>query len=340
MNISNDILPLLEVKDLQAILPTRHGLVKAVDNVSLLLHPGKTLAVVGESGCGKSMLARAIMGLLPVRSIVSPDAIVKFNGRNLIGMPKARLRKIIGREIAMIFQDPLTSLNPVMKIGKQIAEVIEYHLKASRKTAHRRAIALLDLVGVPMAERRANQYPHQLSGGLRQRVAIAIALACEPRLLIADEPTTALDVTVQAAILDLLASLQQKNRMAMILITHDLGVVAGRTDETAMMYAGQIVEHAETKELFNQMRMPYTKALIDAIPRLVNPPHTRLQAIGGQPPDMVNLPPGCRFAPRCWKAQSLCLEREPTLKRLNGRSHKLACWYPLDRNPEPKSTLS
>ena len=320
----------MEVKDLRAVLPTRRGMVKAVDNVSFRLHPGKTLGIVGESGCGKSMLARTIMGLLPARSIVPSESTVNFKGQNLVSMKKARLRQIIGREIAMIFQDPMTSLNPVMKIGKQISEVIRYHLKVSRRTAHKRTVALLDLVGIPMAKQRANQYPHQLSGGLRQRVAIAIALACEPKLLIADEPTTALDVTVQAAILDLLASLQEEQQMAMILITHDLGVVAGRTDETAVMYAGKIVEHAATNELFNDMRMPYTHALMAAIPRLANPPHTRLKTINGQPPNMVELPPGCRFASRCWKAQPLCLENEPALKRINGRRHRLACWYPLN----------
>jgi oligopeptide/dipeptide ABC transporter ATP-binding protein len=222
-----------------------------------------------------------------------------------------------------------------MKIGKQITEVICYHLKASRKTAQKRAVTLLDLVGIPMAEQRANQYPHQLSGGLRQRVAIAIALACEPKILIADEPTTALDVTVQSAILDLLASLQEEKRMAMILITHDLGVVAGRTDETAVMYAGKVVEYAATNELFNQMGMPYTHALMAAIPRLANRPHTKLQAINGQPPDMVDLPPGCRFALRCWKAQHLCMEKEPVLKPINGHGHKLACWYPLVNGENP-----
>jgi len=330
MTIGKNTQLLLEVKDLRAVLPTRRGMVKAVDNVSFRLHPGKTLGIVGESGCGKSMLARTIMGLLPARSIVPSESTVNFKGQNLVSMKKARLRQIIGREIAMIFQDPMTSLNPVMKIGKQISEVIRYHLKVSRRTAHKRTVALLDLVGIPMAKQRANQYPHQLSGGLRQRVAIAIALACEPKLLIADEPTTALDVTVQAAILDLLASLQEEQQMAMILITHDLGVVAGRTDETAVMYAGKIVEHAATNELFNDMRMPYTHALMAAIPRLANPPHTRLKTINGQPPNMVELPPGCRFASRCWKAQPLCLENEPALKRINGRRHRLACWYPLN----------
>jgi peptide/nickel transport system ATP-binding protein len=330
MTNGNDMQPLLELKNLQARLLTRRGMVKAVDKVSLLLHRGKTLGIVGESGCGKSMLARAIMGLLPAGSIMPSESIVNFGGRNLAGMKKAQLRQIIGREIAMIFQDPMTSLNPVMKVGQQIAEVLCYHLKVGRRTARKRAIALLDLVGIPMADRRANQYPHQLSGGLRQRVAIAIALACKPKLLIADEPTTALDVTVQATILDLLASLQQEKQMAMILITHDLGVVAGRTDHAAVMYAGQIVEYAATNQLFRQMRMPYTHALLAAIPRLENRPHTTLRAINGQPPDMVDLPAGCRFASRCWKAQPLCLESEPVLKPINGRGHKLACWYPLD----------
>ena len=257
---------------------------------------------------------------------------VVWKGESLLHGKKAaaRARSMRGNQASMVFQNPLNSLNPLMKIGKQISEVICYHLKVGRETAHKRTVALLDLVGIPMAKQRANQYPHQLSGGLRQRVAIAIALACEPKLLIADEPTTALDVTVQAAILDLLASLQKEKQMAVILITHDLGVVAGRTDETAVMYAGKIVEHAATNELFNQMRMPYTHALMAAIPRLANSPHTILQAINGQPPDMVELAPGCRFASRCWKAQPLCMEKEPALKQVNGFGHMLACWYPLN----------
>jgi peptide/nickel transport system ATP-binding protein len=323
------IQPLLEVKNLRAWLPTDRGLVKVVDGVSFALPPGRTLGIVGESGCGKSMLARAIMGLLPLRSTISPKSSVTFNGRNLIGMPQNRIRRIIGRDIAMIFQDPMTSLNPLMKVGRQIAEVLCCHLKTDRQTAQQRAVALLDLVGIPMAKHRADQYPHHLSGGLRQRVAIAIALACEPRILIADEPTTALDVTVQADILDLLSRLQEEKQMAMILITHDLGIVAGRTHDIAVMYGGRIVEQAPTVLLFNEMAMPYTRALMDAIPRLENPPHTELRAIGGQPPDLMDLPPGCRFAPRCCYSKDRCLNQDPELKRINGKDHRVACWYPL-----------
>jgi oligopeptide/dipeptide ABC transporter ATP-binding protein len=322
---------LLRIKDLQAWLPTNRGLVRAVDKVSFSLNQGRTLAIVGESGCGKSMLARAILGLLPPTAIISAESIVEFKGQNLIKTPKTQMRRIIGREIALIFQDPMTSLNPVMKVGHQVAEVIRYHLRTSRQTARKRALALLDLVGIPMAAHRAAQYPHQLSGGLRQRVAIAIALACEPKLLIADEPTTALDVTVQAAILDLLVELQQETEMSMILITHDLGVVAGRTHETAVMYAGKIVEHSSTSELFNGMRMPYTRALMEAIPHLSNRPHTVLKAINGQPPDLAHLPTGCRFAPRCRKMRDLCTQREPELRDINNCGHRLACWYPLNR---------
>ena len=334
MTTSSEAHPLLDVKDLQALLPTARGLVRAVDKVSFSLCQGRTLGLVGESGCGKSMLARAIMGLLPHNALMPSGASVRFKGQDLIKMSKKQMRRIIGREIALIFQDPMTSLNPVMEVGRQVAEVVRYHLNLSRSMAQEHAISLLDLVGIPMPARRSKQYPHQLSGGLRQRVAIAIALACEPQLLIADEPTTALDVTVQAAILDLLSRLQQEKQMAMILITHDLGVVEGRTHEAAVMYAGKIVEHAPTSELFKETGMPYTRALMEAIPRLSNTPHTVLQAINGQPPDLVNLSAGCRFAPRCWKVQTLCTQREPALKSINGHGHRLACWYPMNTNAE------
>jgi peptide/nickel transport system ATP-binding protein len=325
----------LRVKDLQVLLPTGRGLLRAVDRVSFCLRAGETLGIVGESGCGKSMLARAITRLLPHDAVVPADARVEFDGHELVGMPEREVRRIVGREIAVIFQDPMTSLNPVMKVGRQVSEVVRLHLKLSRGQAHERAVALLDLVGVPMAAQRADQFPHQLSGGMRQRVAIAIALACEPKLLIADEPTTALDATVQAAILDLLARLQRERRMAMMLITHDLSVAAARAERAAVMYAGKIVEQASANELFKQMRMPYTQALMAAVPRLTNRPHTRLKAIDGQPPDMVGPTSGCRFAPRCWKRKPLCTKSEPPLKAIDGSEHELACWFPLEGSASP-----
>lgn len=320
--------PLLKVKNIHTWLPTERGLVRAVDNVSFSLYQGRTFGLVGESGCGKSMLARTIMGLLPPNAQVPSDVKVEFKGRNLIGMPPKKMRRIMGREISIIFQDPMTSLNPVMKVGHQIAEVLRHHLGVSRQASHVQANALLDLVGIPMPERRAKQYPHQLSGGLRQRVAIAIALACEPALMIADEPTTALDVTIQAEILDLVAQLQKQKKMALLLISHDLGVVANRTDTTAVMYAGKIVEQAPTQVLFNRMIMPYTRALMNAIPWLENPPHTKLQTIDGQPPDLVEIPPGCRFAPRCQRVKSRCWTEEPLLRSGGDPQHQFACWYP------------
>jgi peptide/nickel transport system ATP-binding protein len=321
--------PLLKVENLCTYVPTPKGRVHAVDGISFILEHGKTLGVVGESGCGKTMTAYSLMDLLPRGATMSPQTTIKFLGQNLINLPRPQLRKILGKDIAMIFQDPMTSLNPVIKIGQQISEVLVHHLQLDKQVARDRAGELLKQVGVPMAGRRLNHYPHQLSGGLRQRVAIAIALACEPQLLIADEPTTALDVTVQTQILDLLAELQEKTRMAMILISHDLGIVAGRTHETAVMYAGKIVEQAATDELFNHISMPYTRALMDAIPRLTNPPHTILQAIGGQPPDLIDPPPGCRFAPRCTRATNRCRQLEPELRSIKGQSHWFACWHPL-----------
>jgi len=285
--------------------------------------------LVGESGCGKSMLVRALMGLLPKDSNVGEEAVIEFQGRDLLRMPANLLRQIIGNQITMIFQDPLTALNPVMKVGRQISEVLVHHLKIDKKTAHARALMRLQQVGVPMPEHRFGQYPHQLSGGLRQRIAVAIALACEPQLLVADEPTTALDVTIQAEILDLLSRLQEEKQMAMVLISHDLGVVAGRTQVTAVMYAGKIVEQAPTDVLFNSMAMPYTRALMDAIVRLEDPPHTQLKAIAGQPPDLADTLPGCRFAPRCQLSTARCRHQAPELICMNGMDHWVACWHPL-----------
>ena len=319
---------LLQVQDLKTYFPTPRGLVKAVDGVSFELERGKTLGIVGESGSGKSVLSRSIMRLLPRKTELHGQ--VMFDGRDLTNMKQAELRDVWGAEIAMVFQDPMTSLNPVMRIGPQITESIRHHLGVNKAEARETAIALLTSVGIPEPIRRLKEYPHQLSGGMRQRVMIAIALACGPRLLIADEPTTALDVTVQAQILDLLKVQQSERFMGMILVTHDLGVVAGRTDDIAVMYAGKIVEQAPTDELFADVKMPYTEALLQSIPRLSNHSHTRLQSIKGRPPDLVNLPKGCRFAARCPYVQDKCLAEEPPLIPITGKpDHLYRCWFPV-----------
>ena len=266
----------------------------AVDGVSFTLERGKTLGIVGESGCGKSVLSRSIMGLLP--SNVVRHGSIQFEGHE-IGKAKGNdMRQYWGTQMAMVFQDPMTSLNPVMRIGNQITESLRFHLDVTKDYAEETALALLTSVGIPEAERRLREYPHQLSGGMRQRVMIAIALACGPKLLFADEPTTALDVTVQAQILDLLQQQQRERFMAMVLVTHDLGVVAGRTDDIAVMYAGRIVERAPTRALFEHTRHPYTEALLKSIPKLAQPSHSQLDAIAGRPPDLVKPPPGCKFA--------------------------------------------
>jgi peptide/nickel transport system permease protein len=318
---------LLDVVDLHTYLTTPWGVVRAVDGVSLQVRRGRMLAIVGESGSGKTMLARSIAGLVP-----SPPAtpglpgVVRFEGVDLRTRTPEELRHLRGREISMVFQDPMTSLDPVMKIGQQVAEPAIVHFGLSRKQAKAHALALLRDVGIPDPERRYDQYAHQLSGGLRQRVAIAIALSCGPKLLIADEPTSALDVTVQAQILDLLQFLQRDRNMAVILITHDLGVVAGRADEVIVMYGGQVVERSSTLALFEQPRMPYTAALLASVPVLAAPSHTPLQAIDGAPPSLLFPPPGCRFAPRCGFVQDRCLVELPPLQ---GDAHQAACWYPL-----------
>jgi len=327
---------LLEVRDLKTHFRTGRGLVRAVDGVSLSLERGKTLGIVGESGCGKSVLSRSIMGLLPRFNVVRKGKVV-FAGRDISGLPASEMRHIWGTEMAMVFQDPMTSLNPVMKIGAQIEESLRYHLGMPRDDAVETAEVLLRSVGIPEPRRRLEEYPHQLSGGMRQRVTIAIALACGPALLFADEPTTALDVTVQAQILDLLADQQRDRNMAMILVTHDLGVVAGRTDHIAVMYAGKIVESAPTSVLFSELKMPYTEALVKSIPRLTNRSHTRLEIIGGRPPDLVSPPSGCRFSPRCPYAQDRCRTEEPPLQEAPTPGHLYACWYPVG-SPDQKLT--
>ena len=326
---------LLSVEDVSVELPTPRGPLKAVDKVDLSLAPGHTLGIVGESGCGKTMLSRAILQLLPKRAKLSGQ--VMFGGRDLAVLSPESLRRLRGPELAVVFQDPMTSLNPVLTIGTQLVETLQAHLGMDAGASTRRGIELLAAVGIPAPEQRMRQYPHQLSGGMRQRVAIAIALSCEPKLLIADEPTTALDVTIQAQILDLLAREQQRRHMAMILITHDLGVVAGRTDEVAVMYAGRIVERAPTPTLFTNMRMPYTEALLAAIPKLDSPPHTALPAIAGRPPDPTRPLPGCSFAPRCRYADDRCLAAKPPLADPDRAGALYACWHPLARRPAKRA---
>jgi peptide/nickel transport system ATP-binding protein len=320
--------PLLEVEDLSTHFQTMLGIVRAVDGVSFTLDRGRSLGIVGESGSGKTILARSIMGLLPKRNVYRNGS-VRFEGKELTTMSLTERRDIWGAEMAMIFQDPMTSLNPVMKVGKQISEPLRIHLDMTRADAKATALRLLEDVGIPEPEKRLDQYPHELSGGMRQRIMIAMALACGPTLLFADEPTTALDVTVQAQILDLIQGQRKDRNMSVILVTHDLGVVAGHTDEIIVMYAGQIVEQAPTPVLFREMRMPYTEALLESIPKLDNPSHTRLRAIPGRPPDLINPPKGCRFSPRCPYAQDKCREDPPPLVEAETRGHLYACWYPV-----------
>jgi peptide/nickel transport system ATP-binding protein len=318
--------PLIEVTDVRTSFKTDRGLVKAVDGVSFTLERGKTLGVVGESGCGKSVLSKSIMGLLPSNAVRSGS--VKFEGREIGAANAKEMAPFWGTQMSMVFQDPMTALNPVMKVGKQITESLRHHLDVSKDFANETALELLSSVGIPEPGRRLKQYPFEMSGGMRQRVMIAIALACGPKLLFADEPTTALDVTVQAQILDLLEKQQEERFMAMILVTHDLGVVAGRADDIIVMYAGRIAERAETRTLFSAMSHPYTEALFQSIPKLAQPSHTRLDAISGRPPDLVNPPKGCRFAARCKYAQPKCIEEDPPLT-VDAVGHQVACFFPV-----------
>ena len=328
---------LLEVKNLSVFFNTPRGKVRSVDDISFTLGRGKTLGIVGESGSGKSVTSKAVMGLLPRRTLEMSGSIL-YEGSELVGRSEADYRKLWGTEMSMVFQDPMTSLNPVMKIGRQITESLRLNLGMDRQTAKDTAIALLKAVKIPAPEKRFNEYPGQLSGGMRQRIVIAVALACGPKLLFADEPTTALDVTVQAQILDLLDDQQRERFMAVVLVTHDLGVVAGRADEIAVMYAGRIVEHAPTRSLFGRMRHPYTEALLKSIPTLDAPSHTRLAAIGGAPPVLINPPAGCAFAPRCSYAQDRChTDRPPLVADPADPDHLFACHFPVAFTPKPTS---
>ena len=321
--------PLLELTDVRTHFSTPRGLVRAVDGVSFTLERGKALGIVGESGSGKTILSRSIMGLLPTRGTIRSGS-VKFAGQEVGNRSRKEMRHIWGKEMAMIFQDPMTSLNPLMKVGAQIAEPLRIHLGMSKADAKATALSLLQSVRIPEADRRLDQYPHELSGGMRQRVMIAIAMACGPTALFADEPTTALDVTVQAQILDLLGEQRRDRNMSLVLVTHDLGVVAGHTDEIAVMYGGKLVEKAPTRRLFAAMKMPYTEGLLASIPKLEDPSHSRLNVIAGRPPDLVNPPKGCRFAPRCPYASERCHDEEPPLiPTADDPSHSYACWYPV-----------
>jgi peptide/nickel transport system ATP-binding protein len=310
---------LLSVRDLRTQFFTREGVVHAVDGVSFDVHKGRTLGIVGESGCGKTVTALSIIRLLPTPPARIVGGQVLFQGRDLTTLPERELEDIRGSEIAMIFQDPMTSLNPTLTIGMQITETIRRHSKLSKRAARVRAIELLEEVGLPRAASRLDDYPHRLSGGMRQRVMIAIAISCDPALLIADEPTTALDVTVQAQVLDLLAEMRDAHDMAMIVITHDMGVVADIADEVIVMYAGQVVEQAPVLELFDRPEHPYTEALLGALPQIEDPGvrHRRLTAIPGRPPDLLDPPETCRFAARCkYAGGDACTQHMPELREL------------------------
>jgi len=318
--------PLLEVKNLKTQFFTQDGVVKAVDDVSFYVMPGETLGVVGESGSGKSMTGLSIMRLIPNPPGKIVNGEVSFNGRDILKMSDEQVRSIRGNDIAMIFQDPMTSLNPVLTINRQISESLQLHMGMNKEQAKRRAIELLGMVGIPNPESRVNQYPHQFSGGMRQRVMIAMALSCNPKLLIADEPTTALDVTIQAQILDLMRNLQTETGTGVIMITHSMGVVAGMADRVQVMYAGHIVETASTEEIFANPRHPYTVGLMKSIPRLDARSKEKLQPIRGLPPDLIDLPDMCPFVPRCNYAREKCEQKNPPLLEVKP-GHQSACWF-------------
>ena len=319
---------LLEIQNLKTVFSTERGVIRAVDGVSLTLGAGETLGVVGESGCGKTMLALSIMRLIPANGQIAGGRVL-FNGQDLLTLPEETMREKRGRDIAMIFQEPMTSLNPVLRIGEQIAEAIRRHQHVPDREAQALSVKLLGEVGIPEPERRVKDYPHQLSGGMRQRVMIAMAMSCRPRLLLADEPTTALDVTIQAQILNLISGLKEKNNMAVILITHDLGVVAEAAQKVAVMYAGKIVETAEVEKLFASPLHPYTRGLIESRPSgcvdAQSAGEAYLKTIPGTVPSLYALPSGCRFSERCALVKEACRVREPELMEIE-EGHFVACF--------------
>jgi oligopeptide transport system ATP-binding protein len=327
---------ILHVKDLRISFSTYAGEIEAVRDVSFDLRQGETLAIVGESGSGKTVTAKSLMRLLPEANTLIKDGEVIFEGENLLTLSEQRMQKIRGSKIAMVFQDPMTSLDPTMRVGKQIAESLRKHLGLSGQRAKERAVELLTLVGIPNPEDRVRQYPHQFSGGMRQRVVIAIALSCEPQILIADEPSTALDVTIQAQILELLRELQEQLGMSVMLITHDLGVVAHTAHRVAVMYAGKVVETGTLREVFYNPQMPYTWGLLTSIPLPTADRSQELIPIPGSPPDMLNPPKGCPFTPRCPYSMRICAEEMPEFTTFSAE-HKAACrlHHPMAPNVEP-----
>ena len=330
---------LLEVKGLKTRFYTQDGVVHAVNGISYTLDEGETLGIVGESGCGKSVSVLSLLRLIPEPpgKIVGGEAL--FEGRDLLKMDPEELRHVRGRKIAMVFQDPMTSLNPVLTIGQQVGEALELHLGMSKREARKRTIELLEMVGIPEAAERVDDYPHQFSGGMRQRVMIAMALSCNPMILIADEPTTALDVTIQAQIIDLVKRLQDEIGMAVIWITHDLGVVAGLVEKVIVMYAGHIVERASVKDLYHDPRHPYTIGLLGSVPRLDEKRKRRLFSMKGLPPDLINLPPCCPFAPRCDYVIDRCLKEMPPLEPV-APGHEIACWVDVKSSKSASPQVS
>lgn len=323
---------ILSVENLNVVFDTYAGTVRAVSDVSFQLNKGEILGIVGESGCGKSMTAFSVMNLIPnPPGRILSDSKILFEGRDITKLTEGELRQIRGNEISMIFQDPMTSLNPVLTVGLQLSEIFMIHQKLSRSEAQEKAVEMLRMVGIPSPEVRVRQYPHQLSGGMRQRVMIAMALSCKPKILIADEPTTALDVTIQAQIIDLMRSLNEKLDTSIILISHDLGVVAGLCQRVQVMYAGRIVESAPVQELYKNTRHPYTWGLLQSLPR-ADAAKKRLETIGGQPPDLLAPPPGCPFAPRCQFALKICKQELPPLAEV-GPEHVARCWLNHDFSP-------
>ncbi|MDO3680889.1 ABC transporter ATP-binding protein [Paenibacillus ehimensis] len=315
---------LLDVKGLKTQFTRDQGKVNAIDGVDFHVNKGEVLGLVGESGCGKSVTSLSVMRLLHGTPGSIVGGTVRFQEKDLVALSESDMRRIRGKDIAMIFQEPMTSLNPVLKIGKQLVEAIRLHLKYDKSKAREHAVHMLKLVGIPRAEDVIDEYPHQLSGGMRQRVMIAMAMSCNPQLLIADEPTTALDVTIQAQILDLMKKLKDENDMSIMLITHDLGVVAEMCDRVIVMYAGRVVEEGNVLDIFDDPQHPYTKGLIHSVPKL-RQNHRRLESIPGNVPDLTNMPAGCKFAPRCSAVMDICREREPELVQTAG-GRKCRCW--------------